>query len=314
LREWIPLWIIETKGLVKFFGDVVALDGLDLRVPKGVSGFVGPNGAGKTTVIHILLGLLKADFGEAYVFNQDCWKNSYEIRSRVGVLLEDPSYPKSFTAERYLEFVAKIYEVDQSMFKVKELLRDVDLYWARNRKIGSFSAGMLQRLGLAKALIGEPELVILDEPTANLDPIGRMKLLEKIRELWRDKNVNFFISSHILPELEEICSWISIINEGVIVDQGPIAELAKKYTPCEYKLEVENDEDLLVKRLNDLEFVEAIFVEGGKIICRVRDANRFCREVPRIVTELNLSLRKFQPSYGVLMEVYKKHVKDEESY
>ncbi|MHA1722157.1 MAG: ABC transporter ATP-binding protein [Candidatus Baldrarchaeia archaeon] len=185
------MWVVETRGLVKFFGDIVALDGLDLRIPKGVSGFVGPNGAGKTTTIHILLGLLKADLGEAYIFDMDCWKNSYDIRRRVGVLLEDPGYPKGCTAERYLEFIAKMYEIDQPKFRVKELLKEVDLYWARDRKIGDFSAGMLQRLGLAKALIGDPELVILDEPTANLDPIGRMKLLEKIKELWRDKKVNF---------------------------------------------------------------------------------------------------------------------------
>jgi len=303
------LWIIETRELVKFFGDIIALDSLNLRVPKGVCGFIGPNGAGKTTTIHVLLGLLKADFGEAYVFGLDCWENSYEIRRRVGVLLENPGYPKGFTAERYLELIAKMYEINQPKSKAKELLREVDLLWARNRKIGEFSAGMLQRLGLAKALIGEPELIILDEPTANLDPIGRLELMEKIRELWKDKRINFFISSHILPELEKICTWASIINEGIIVDQGPVVELAKKYMPREYVVEVGSRVDLVARNLENLNVVEKISVEGNKIICKVKDAQKFCREVPKIIVELNISLRKFQPLYGELMEVYKRHVK-----
>jgi len=307
------LWVVKTRGLVKFFGDVVALDGLDLRVPKGVCGFIGPNGAGKTTTIHILLGLLKADRGEAYVFGLDCWENSYEIRRRVGVLLENPGYPKGFTAERYLEFIAKMYEVNQPKSKVKGLLKDVDLLWARNRKIGEFSAGMLQRLGLAKALIGEPELVILDEPTANLDPIGRLELMEKIRELWRDRGINFFISSHILPELEEICTWASIINEGTIVDQGFVTELAKKYEPYVYELEVEGDRDVFIKRLSELNFVEEVLVEGNKIVCKVKDVNIFCKEIPQIVAEFALTLRKFQPSYGVLMGIYRRLIKNEKS-
>ena len=221
--------LIVTEGLFKFFGGIVALNGLDLRAPRGVSGFVGPNGAGKTTTIHILMGLLKPDVGEAHVLGLDCWRESFEVRRRIGVLHEKPKYPDNFTGMKYLEHVAHIYDIPQIKLKVKEIFREVGLSEAGDRPIKTYSAGMVQRLGLAQALISDPELVILDEPTANLDPLGRIMLLEKIEELHSDRGINFFISTHILPELERVCSWISIINDGVIVDQGRIKDLVAEY-------------------------------------------------------------------------------------
>lgn len=296
--------IIETVDLVKLFGRLFALDGLNLRIPRGISGLIGPNGAGKTTTIHVLLGLLKADSGEAYVFGMDCWSQSFEIKRKVGVLLEDPVYPRNFTGERYIEFVARLRDVSRPELEVKEILRDVGLYWAKDRKIGGYSAGMLQRLGLARALIGEPELVILDEPTANLDPAGRMELLEKIKELHEDKGISFLISTHILPELERICDWVSIIRDGKIVEQGPLNELFKKYKPHTYEIEV-SDPKMLVFRLNNLDFVENMLVKGNKVHCKVKNVEKFCKEIPNIISSLKLSLIRFQPVYGVLEEVYR---------
>ena len=196
--------IVYTKDLFKLFGNVVALDGLNLEVPKGICGFIGPNGSGKTTTINILLGLVRPDSGEAYVFGLDCWRNSYEIKRRVGVLHENLGYPMSFSAQRFLEYVARIYNVDKPRERALEMLKLVGLYDARDRAIKGFSAGMLQRLGLAQALIGEPELVFLDEPTVNLDPSARLMFLEKVKEFHRDHGVNFLTSTHILPESEKV--------------------------------------------------------------------------------------------------------------
>jgi ABC-2 type transport system ATP-binding protein len=158
--------IVEADGLNKRFGNVHALRGLNLRVGEGVTGLVGPNGAGKTTTIGILLGLLKPDRGKALVFGFDCWCDSFEVRSRVGVLHEKPVYPSSFTGRRYLEYVAEFYGRANPKEQATRLLRAVGFSEAADRKISTYSAGMVQRIGLAQALIGEPELVILDEPTA----------------------------------------------------------------------------------------------------------------------------------------------------
>lgn len=297
--------LIVTDGLAKFFGEIPALRSLDLKVPKGVSGFIGPNGAGKTTTINILLGLLKPDEGKAYVFGLDSWHESYKIRRRLGVLHEKPAYPGNFTGLRYLEHVAHIYGVNQPKQRAKENLKEVGLSGAEKRAIKTYSAGMIQRLGLAQALISNPELVILDEPTANLDPIGRIEFLGKIKKLHEDMGVNFLISTHILSELEKVCEWISIVNDGVIADQGFITSLVTKYSANIYRIAVSNP-NLFVAQARELKTVERLWIEGDVVFCRVREVAGFSKEVLRLTSELNLQLKSFQPLYSALEEVFKK--------
>ncbi|MDH5770719.1 MAG: ABC transporter ATP-binding protein [Candidatus Bathyarchaeota archaeon] len=297
-------YLIATQGLAKFFGNVPALRSLNLHVPKGISGFIGPNGAGKTTTINILLGLLKPDEGRAYVFGLDSWHDSFKIRKRLGVLHEKPAYPGNFTGQRYLEHVAHIYGISQPKQRAEEVLDEVGLSEAKEKTIKTYSAGMVQRLGLAQALIGNPELVIVDEPTANLDPIGRVEFLEKIRKLHKDREVNFFISTHILPELEKVCEWVSIINDGVIVDQGNMDSLAAKYSASIYRIEV-SDPDLFATRLRELKIVEKVWIEGNSVHCKVKSVKEFYGEVPRLAFELNLQLKSLQPLYCTLEEIFK---------
>ncbi len=303
--------IVYTKDLFKLFGDVVALNGLNLEIPKGICGFIGPNGSGKTTTINILLGLVKPDSGEAYVFGLDCWRNSYEIKRRVGVLHENSSYPGNFSAQRFLEYVARIYNVDKPREKALEMLKVVGLYDVRDRAIKGFSAGMLQRLGLAQALIGDPELVILDEPTANLDPSARLMFLEKVKEFHRDHGVNFLISTHILPELEKVCSWVSIIMNGVIVDQGYLSDLASKYSANIYVVET-SDLRLLAKELEKIDFIKDLWIEGDKIYCKISDLDSFQRNLPVVVSKINVSIKNLQPQYSSLEEIYREVVKRNE--
>ena len=196
-------FIIKTTNLTKYFGKAIALNELNLCVPKGISGFIGKNGAGKTTTISILLGLLKPNLGEAIVFDMDCWRESYEIRRKLGVMHEVNAYPGNFSGKRFLEYVASIYGVSQIGQRVKESLEDVGLAEVKDKPIKTYSAGMFKRLGLAQALIGYPELVILDEPTANIDPSGRIELLEKIKEMHVEYGTSFLISTHILSDLVE---------------------------------------------------------------------------------------------------------------
>jgi len=301
--------VANTVGLVKSFGSTVALDGLDLEIPKGISGFVGSNGAGKTTTIGILLGLLKPERGEATVFGLDCWRNSFEIRRRTGVLHENNTFPGNFSGRRFLEHVADIYGVTDGKQSAKALLKTVGLSDSKDRLLKGYSAGMTRRLGLAQALIGDPEFVILDEPTANIDPMGRIDLLNKIKELHNDSGTSFLISTHILSELEQVCDWLSIIDSGKIVDQGHINDLADKYFANIYVIEV-SQPAVLLEKIKTLRNVEQAWIEDEKIYCKFRNPNEFFTEIPKIVVSLNLELKSFRKSLGTFEEIYKKTAGD----
>jgi len=297
--------IVVTTRLVKSFGkNNFVLNELDLKVPKGLSGFIGRNGAGKTTTIGVLLGLLKADSGEATVFGLDCWRDSYEIKRKLGVMHEVNSYPASFTGRRFLEHVARIYELSQVNQSVNDMLNGVGLTDAKDKQIGAYSAGMLKRLGLAQALIGNPEFVILDEPTANIDPLGRIALLKQIKDLNKTQGTSFLISTHILSDLEKVCNWLSIIDSGKIVDQGDITDLAEKYSANMYKIQVSNP-GLFVDKVQKMANVEKVWIEEGKVYCKVNDVDAFYGKIPEIAAELKLQLKSFQQILGTIEEIYK---------
>ncbi|MFZ7138197.1 MAG: ATP-binding cassette domain-containing protein [archaeon] len=297
-------FIVSTTGLVKSFGHNFVLNELELNIPKGISGFIGRNGAGKTTTIGVLLGLLKANSGEATIFGLDCWHDSYEIKRRLGVMHEVNAYPSSFTGKRFLEHVAQIYELSQVDRRVTDALKDVGLDDAIDKKIGAYSAGMLKRLGLAQALISEPEFVILDEPTANIDPLGRVALLDQIKDMHKERGTSFLISTHILSDLEKVCNWLSIIDSGKIVDQGNIKDLAEKYSANVYKIEVSNP-GVFIDKVQKMSNVEKIWIEDGKVYCKISDVDTFYGEIPKIAAELNLQLKNFQQIMGTLDEIYK---------
>jgi ABC-2 type transport system ATP-binding protein len=297
--------IVNTDNVSKYFGKILALNELNLHVPKGITGFVGRNGAGKTTAIGILVGLIKPTRGKATVFGLDSWNDSFNIRCRLGVMHEINAYPGNFNGKHYLEHVARIYGVSQAEERIKAQLKDVDLWDAREKPIKTYSAGMIRRLGLAQALISYPELVILDEPTANIDPIGRATLLGIIKRMNEEQGTDFLISTHILSDLEKVCSWLSIIDAGKIVEEGPIDELAAKYSANTYKIVV-SDPQLLVENLKTAEFIEKVWIEKGTIYCQVNDADRFYTEVPKIAGDLKLQLKTFQLMLGTIDEIYAK--------
>lgn len=296
-------FIVETFNLVKTFGKISALNELTMQIPKGISGFVGKNGSGKTTTIGVLLGLIKANKGQATVFGLDCWKKSFEIRQKLGVMHETNAYPGSFSARRFLTHVAKLYGITQINQTIDELLNDVDLTNAQDKPIKTYSAGMFKRLGLAQALIGNPELAILDEPTANIDPLGRITLLEKIKEIHAKHDTSFLISTHILSDLEKICNYLVIIDQGKTVDQGYINNLTEKYSANIYKIEVSNPQQFTTA-LQKLEVIDKVWIENGKIFCKVNDTEVFYREIPKIASEQKLQLKSFQQTLGSLEEIY----------
>ncbi len=228
--------ILETKDLRVEFkptkasqGRKVAVKDLNLRVQRGeVFGFLGPNGAGKTTTMNVLLGFLHATSGAAYLFGVDVREPI--ARQRIGYLPELTYYYKFLTAEELLRFYARVFGLNRGEAdrRIDGLLKLVELEPARKRLIKTYSKGMQQRVGLAQALINDPDLLILDEPTSGLDPVGRMKVREIIQRL-KNEGKTVFFSSHELGEVETVCDRVAIINEGELKVEGSVADLVKKH-------------------------------------------------------------------------------------
>jgi ABC-type multidrug transport system ATPase subunit len=218
--------VIEVKGLYKKFKSIVAVDNIDLNVYRGdVFGFLGPNGAGKSTTIRMLLSLIKPNSGSIKIFGLPLEKNRIEILKKIGAIVEKPDFYLYLTAYKNLEILGKLSGADTSKKKIMELLELVGLEKRYNSKVKTFSHGMKQRLGLAQALLHDPELIILDEPTTGLDPQGMKEIRELIVYLSKEKNKTIFLSSHILREVELIATRMIIINKGKTQVEGTVEEL-----------------------------------------------------------------------------------------
>jgi len=207
----------------------VAVDGLSLSVNAGeVFGFLGPNGAGKTTTMNVLLGFVPPTSGSAYIFGTDV--SQPIARQRIGYLPELTYYYRFLTPEELLRFYGRIFRIpkDQLEKRIDAVIKLVDLGQARKRQIKTFSKGMQQRIGLAQALINDPDLLIFDEPTSGLDPIGRMKVREIIQRL-KNEGKTVFFSSHEMGEVETVCDRVVIINQGQVKEEGRVSDLVASY-------------------------------------------------------------------------------------
>ena len=233
--------IVSVTGLSKRFGKVEALKEFTLDIKPGIFGLIGPNGSGKTTFLRILLGLIRPNTGTVEVFGMQVDKKSLHIREKLGVLHERPTYPNRMTPIQFLQRVRDIYGTDKNP---EDLLELVDLSSASHRRIGDLSAGMTQRLGIAQALIGQPELVLLDEPTSNLDVVGREEIAQLIMDLHATLGVSFIIASHVLSELERICDSVAFIREGFVLEQGRTLDLIAQYSTNRYRVKTDSPQQL----------------------------------------------------------------------
>ncbi|TCJ18637.1 ABC transporter ATP-binding protein [Flaviaesturariibacter flavus] len=217
--------IIETKGLTyRFAGGATTLHDINLQVPQGsIYGFLGPNGAGKTTTLRLLLGLLQSQQGSIRLFGLDPAARRLEVLRRLGSLIEQPSLYTHLTARENLEVYRRVYGAPKE--RVEAVLQLVDLAGTGKKKAKQFSLGMKQRLSIAVALLHNPELLILDEPTNGLDPNGIIETRELIKRLNRESGVTIIVSSHILAEVEKMASHVGIIHKGKLLFQGTLGEL-----------------------------------------------------------------------------------------
>jgi ABC-2 type transport system ATP-binding protein len=224
--------VIEIRRLSKAFGDTLAVDDVSFAVRPGeIFGFMGHNGAGKTTTIRMLLGLLRPTRGEAGVLGYDIVRDSLAIRRQSGYLPGDYALPKEMSARRFLRYIGAMFGFAGAPLerRIEELLELFGLATVADNRLGSFSSGMIQKVGLAQALINEPRVLLLDEPTAGLDPIGRQELLELIVQLARRDGVTVLFSTHILSDIERVCERVAILHHGRLIASGDLADLKNRH-------------------------------------------------------------------------------------
>jgi ABC-2 type transport system ATP-binding protein len=255
-------YVIETEGLSKSFGTVNALQGVNLKVPKNsIFGFLGPNGAGKTTLIKLLLGLNKPTAGGGKIMGLDMVNDSVEIRKKIGYLAQHPSYYDHMTAREVLRFKASIYNMGEVEILIEESLALVGLEDLADRCIKKFSGGEMQRLGIAQAHISRPELLILDEPAASLDPMGRRDVLEIMDALKQHSTV--FYSTHILDDVQRVSDMVAILNHGKLVSQAPIETLLNGGSETRYTVKIKHDPEPAYKLLLGQPWVSTVELKTG---------------------------------------------------
>ncbi len=295
---------VEIRDLGKRFGEAVALDAVSLDVPAGsVFGFLGPNGAGKTTTIRILTGLARATHGSARVLGRDVASIDDEVRNRIGFLPDVPGFYDWMTGREFLRFAGRLFGLAGAELsdRVEALLEMAGLGPVATR-IGGYSRGMKQRLGVAQALINAPELLFLDEPTSALDPIGRREVLEMIASL-RGRTTVFF-STHILADVERVCDTVAILDRGRVVANASVAELKQRAGVDRVAVTVDGDAEVLARQLAGAPWLVETDVAGATVRLTVRDQGAAAREIPRAVAALGLGLHRLEAVEVSLEDVF----------
>ena len=264
---------IDIDGLTKHYGDVVAVNDLDLQIQEGeIFGFLGPNGAGKSTTIDILLDFIRPTSGSVTVLGYDAQSEGRAVRQRTGVLPDGYHVYDRLTGRQHLEFVVELKEVDDDPM---ELLERVHIADAADRKAGGYSKGIRQRLALAMALAGNPDLLVLDEPSTGLDPNGAREMRELIREE-NDRGTTVFFSSHIMEQVEAVCDRVAIINRGELVAVDTIDGLRDASETGEVLyVDVDDASEAVVERVAELESVADASAQDGRLRVVVADATKF---------------------------------------
>jgi len=300
-------FIVETNNLTKTFKGSKAVNSVNLNIPKGsIYGFLGPNGAGKTTAIKLLLGLMKETSGSIQIFGKDLKKDKQMILRKIGSLVESPSYYGHLTARENLQLLQEILQVPKE--RIDEVLAIVRLEKDDNRPVKGFSLGMKQRLGIASALLGNPELLILDEPTNGLDPSGIIEIRELIKRLPEKYGVTVLVSSHLLSEIDQMATEVGIISKGSLIFQDSIEVLRKK-SVSKIRIQTNNSKaawNILIK--------EGLKGEiEGNFLSFKQNKNKEVAEMIRILVQHNLDVYRVEEVKRSLESIFLDMTKEEKS-
>lgn len=300
---------IRCEGLTKHYGAIAAVDGLNLVIEEGsIFGFLGPNGAGKTTTVRLLTGLSRPSRGKAWVMGEEVTPTSVSLRSKVGYLPEEPAFYNWMNGREFLIYVGELFHLPSRENKKRcdELLEFAGLNEAASRRIGGYSRGMRQRLGLAQALMNRPKVLFLDEPCSALDPIGRREVLDTILRLKEEATV--FMSTHILADVERICDVVGIIDKGRLVIEERTEELRDRFAQPIFELHLEGEAHSITRLLQSLPWVTKVEEEHrdneAVLHIRVSDVITAKRELPKIVAESGLILLHYELTSPSLEEVF----------
>lgn len=295
--------VVQARGLTKSYGDFRALGPIDLQVPAGAVGLLGPNGAGKTTLIKTLLGLIPATEGEATVLGLRIGTRSLDIRQRVGYMPELDAQIINMSGFQYVAYAGELAGLPRrdSIQRAHEILNYVGLGEERYRPVETYSTGMRQRAKLAQAIVHDPKLVFLDEPTNGLDPKGREEVLNLIRDLAEKRDISVILSSHLLPDVEFVCRYVTVLNKGKVAAAGPI-EALKQRDLSTYEVRVRGDAraftQLLVKNGCEVETKE-----GGDLVVSL-PPKRDAHTIVQAANAAGVPLRHLVPARNTLEDVF----------
>lgn len=301
--------MLKVKELVKCYGNLTVLKGINLTIETGeVFGFLGPNGAGKSTMMNILTGLIDFQSGQISLDGQDFIKHKKTLRRKMGYLPEHPVFYNYMNAFEYLKMIGDLsgFPVDKIKGRIEQLLEMVQLKDAAKRRIGGYSRGMKQRLGLAIALFNYPEYLFLDEPTSALDPEGRLDMLQLIEGL-KEAEITVFLSTHILADVERVCDRVSILHQGEIKMTEKMVDLRQRYIQPIFDLEIDGSFDQVKEELIKLEWVERVFQaeeESSHLAVFVKDLERGKRELPGFIGQHELPLLSYLIRQTTLEDIF----------
>lgn len=278
---------------------MVAVDGIDLQVEEGsIHGFVGPNGAGKTTTMRMLVGTLKPTEGEAYIGGEKA--GSIAAKEIIGYSPQFPEFYDSMSGLDYLEYMGRMAGMgSKAEERAKTLLKWLGLEKSEDKKVGGYSGGMKRKLSLAQAMIHEPDLLILDEPTATLDPAGRMAIIDSLEKLTEEEGMTVFVSSHVLTELEKFIDHVTILNEGKVITSSPLDELAETYASEAYLVSTSDNEKVL-ELLDGKPFVNRVWVdEDDNLNVLTSESDDFKYELVGMLAKKDLRLDSLTRAGGL---------------
>jgi ABC-2 type transport system ATP-binding protein len=298
---------VEVKDIHFSYGKIKALNGVDIRLPKGAIGLLGPNGAGKSTLLRILLGFLVPDSGEGSVLGYDIRNQQSVIRRYVGYMPEDDCFIPGMDGVSFTSYMGELSGMprQEAMKRAHEVLYYVGLEESRYRKLGEYSAGMRQRLKLAQSIVHDPKIIFLDEPTSGLDPQGRKEILELIMDISSKKDIQVLISSHILPDIEQTCSYVVILNKGELAAEGQISEL-KQVQYSLYELKIKGEEQAFLDRLTRME--SQVEQTEDKLLKVYLPPGTDPQEIFKIAVEEQVQVRHFVKSQTSLEDLFAKVV------
>jgi len=276
--------VIKTEGLTKVFGRYTAVDHVNLELQRGeIYGFLGPNGAGKTTTLMMILGSLAPTSGSIRIFGQDLADDPFAIKRRIGVVIEAQSYYDEMTAWEYLMFFARLYRAENAEKRARELLERVSLWQWRDVVIGGYSTGMQRKLAIVRALLHSPDLLLLDEPVASLDPYG----IRQVRELLMEEHAagrTILISSHILSEVERTTDRVGIIVRGKLLFEDTMDHLRRRVTgQRRIQIELVEPANGLATELRVLPFVSNVEASGQQLMIMTHDDRDYRTDVARAI-------------------------------